>query len=102
MALPRTQRMVVNKLAAILRVADALDRGHMQQVREFVTERQGGDLVIYVRGATDLTLERRSIADKCGMFEDIFGMRVRVEEEAAVASGERGTAASKPTEASGL
>jgi exopolyphosphatase/guanosine-5'-triphosphate,3'-diphosphate pyrophosphatase len=89
MALPRTQRMVVNKLAAILRVADALDRGHMQQVREFTTERQGADLVIYVRGAIDLTLERRSIADKCGMFEDIFGMRVRVEEEAAVPSGER-------------
>jgi exopolyphosphatase/guanosine-5'-triphosphate,3'-diphosphate pyrophosphatase len=89
MALPRNQRMVVNKLAAVLRVADALDRGHMQQVRDFSVERQGPDLVIYVRGATDLTLERRSIADKCGMFEDIFGMRVRIEEEAPVAPADR-------------
>lgn len=83
-SLPRDQRMVVNRLAAVLRVADALDRGHMRQVRDFSVERQGGDLVICVRGAADLTLERRSMAGKGDMFEDIYGMRVRIEQEAPV------------------
>lgn len=82
MALPRDQRMVVNKLGAILRVADALDKGHWQQVRRFEVEREDQDLVIYVKGAGDLILERRAVATKDDMFEDIFGMRIRLEEQA--------------------
>ncbi|MFO7956590.1 MAG: Ppx/GppA phosphatase family protein [Candidatus Brocadiia bacterium] len=81
MALPREQRMVINKLAAILRVADALDRGHYQQVQDFEMERQGFDLVIYVKGVADLALERRAMAEKADLFEDMFGMRVRLEED---------------------
>ena len=73
--------MVINKLAAILRVADALDRSHSQQVRHFTLDRQERDLVIYVKGAGDLTLERQGLADKGDLFEEIFGMRVRLEEE---------------------
>jgi len=80
-ALPREQRMVVNKLAAMLRLADALDRGHCRQVSDFSVEYQGQDLTIYVRGAADLTLERRALADKADLFEEVFGMHVRLEEE---------------------
>lgn len=80
-ALSRPQRMIVNKLAAMLRVADALDRGHWQQVDDFQIERRQHDLVIYVRGAADLTLERRAIAKKSDLFEDVFGMHVRLEHE---------------------
>jgi len=80
-ALPREQRMAINKLAAILRVADALDTGHWQQVLDFTVERQGNDLVIYVKGAPELTLERRAMADKANLFEEIYGLKVRLEEE---------------------
>jgi len=86
MALSREDRMTINKLAAILRVVDALDRGHAQQVREFELERQGRDLVIYIKGAVELTVERRAVQHKGDLFEDIFGMRVRLEEEPAVSS----------------
>jgi exopolyphosphatase/guanosine-5'-triphosphate,3'-diphosphate pyrophosphatase len=81
MALPREQRMVVNKLAAVLRVADALDRGHWSQVSSFQVERRDQDLVILAKGAGDLTLERRALADKQDLFEDIFGMRIRIEQQ---------------------
>ncbi len=81
MALPREQRLVINKLAALLRLADALDRGHYQQVRDFQLERQGSDLVLYVKGAADLTLERRAAVEKGDLFQDVFGMKVRLEEE---------------------
>lgn len=79
-AMPREKRVVVSKLAAVLRVADALDRGHGKQVQDFHLERRGGELVIHVHGATDLTLERRAMAKKADLFEDIYGMTVRLEE----------------------
>jgi exopolyphosphatase/guanosine-5'-triphosphate,3'-diphosphate pyrophosphatase len=80
MALSGEQRMEINKLAAILRVADALDKAHWQQVRDFDVLRHNGDLVIHIRSAIDLSLERRALAMKSNLFEDIFGMRVRIEE----------------------
>ncbi len=86
MQLARELRMAVSKLAAILRVADALDRGHWQQVCRFRVERRDQDLVVYVKGAGDLTLERRAIQDKGDLFEDIFGLRVRIEEDTGPAA----------------
>jgi exopolyphosphatase/guanosine-5'-triphosphate,3'-diphosphate pyrophosphatase len=79
-ALPRDRRILVNKLAALLRVADALDRAHGQQVRDFQGERRGDEFVITVPGVTDLTLERRAIGQKGDLFEDVFGLRIRLEE----------------------
>ena len=79
-SLPRETRVVINKLAAMLRVADALSRGRLYQGRDLRLERQGDDLIIYVPGASDLTLEKRAMAIKGDLFEDIYGMRIRLEE----------------------
>ncbi len=82
-ALPREDRIVVLKLAAILRVADALDRGHDQRLREVAFERREDRLVIRAAGAEradgrgsggDFSLERLSLAEKGDMFEDVFGL----------------------------
>jgi len=80
MALPRQERMVVSKLAALLRVADALDDSHTQQVRDIGFHRQDEELTIYVPTAADLTLERKALAMKSDLFEDIYGLKVRLEE----------------------
>jgi exopolyphosphatase/guanosine-5'-triphosphate,3'-diphosphate pyrophosphatase len=79
-SLPRETRIVINKLAAILRVADALSRGRLYPGSDLRLERQGDDLIIQVPGASDLTLERRALAVRRDLFEDIYGMSVRVEE----------------------
>jgi len=79
MALPREARVVVNKLAALLRVADALARGRIQRIRDLRIERHGDELLIGIPGATDLLLEQRSLAVKGDLFEDIYGMKVRLE-----------------------
>jgi exopolyphosphatase/guanosine-5'-triphosphate,3'-diphosphate pyrophosphatase len=79
MTLSREDRMAVSKLAAILRVADALERGHAQQVRDIRIERRPAELVITAPGISDLTLEHRALAQKADLFEDTFGMKVRVE-----------------------
>jgi exopolyphosphatase/guanosine-5'-triphosphate,3'-diphosphate pyrophosphatase len=87
MALPRDRRILVSKLAALLRVADALDRAHASHIRDFHAQRQGDEFVIVVPGATDLTLERYATAQKSEMFADVFGMKVRLEEERVAAPG---------------
>jgi exopolyphosphatase/guanosine-5'-triphosphate,3'-diphosphate pyrophosphatase len=80
MTLPREKRVLVNKLAAILRVADALDRGHSQQVADFSIEKRPGEIVICINGVADLTLERHAMSQKANLFEDAFGLNVRLEE----------------------
>ncbi len=79
MALPREARVVVNKLAALLRVADALVRGHSRTTPEVRFERQGDEFIVSLGGASDVLLEERAIATKGDLFEDIYGMKIRLE-----------------------
>lgn len=79
-ALPRETRVVINKLAAMLRVADAVARGPYKKATSLRFEHLGDELVIHVPSEGDLILEQRAIASKGDLFEDIFGMRIRLEE----------------------
>jgi exopolyphosphatase / guanosine-5'-triphosphate,3'-diphosphate pyrophosphatase len=81
MTMSREARMIVNKLAAILRVADALDVSRTQSIRDFrcrIDNRNG--FVISVPAGLDLILERRSLAEIGDMFLDIYGLDVHLEE----------------------
>jgi len=81
MALSRELRVAVSKLAAILRVADALARNHSRDVSRFRFERRGDELVILVpAGSGDMLLEQRAVAAKGDMFEEIYGVKIRIEE----------------------
>ncbi len=73
-ALDRDDRIAVSKLAAILRVADALERGHLQLVRDLSFGRGKGQFLITVRGTSDLTLERLALKEKGDMFQAIYGL----------------------------
>lgn len=80
MSLPRETRVVINKLAAILRVADALSKGHIHAGAHLHFERHGDDLIVHVPNGRDLTWEKRTLATKGDLFADIYGMRIRLEE----------------------
>jgi exopolyphosphatase / guanosine-5'-triphosphate,3'-diphosphate pyrophosphatase len=80
MNLPPNRRMAVTKLAALLRVADALDRSHTQQVSDIDVELRREECVLHVRSSGDLTLERLAVTAKGDMFEDYYGLKVRLEE----------------------
>jgi exopolyphosphatase/guanosine-5'-triphosphate,3'-diphosphate pyrophosphatase len=76
--LPRGDRDVVDRLAALLRIADALDREHQQQVsRLTATVEDGRDLVLVVEGSGDLLPERWAVQRKAKMCERVFDLRVR-------------------------
>ncbi len=76
MALDRNSRMVVSKIAALLRVADALDRSHLQHARAIGFAREGQQFVITLADVEDVTLERVAIKEKGSLFESIFGLQI--------------------------
>lgn len=75
-ALDRESRIAVAKLASILRVADALDRAHVQRIRHITCTLQDGDFVIGIPDVDDLSLEQVALHQKGTMFEDVYGKRV--------------------------
>lgn len=82
MSLPRGDRAVVSKLAAILRVADALDNSHQQKIRQFVLEHTEKVYTIWAPPeAGDISLERESLKRKGNMFTDVFGVLIDLKQK---------------------
>ena len=69
-------RIRVSKLAAILRVADALEFSHERGKEALNFETQKDELVIRVRTRDDLTLAQRQMDARSGMFQTVYGLRV--------------------------
>ena len=76
MTLQREERMLVLKMASLLRVADALERGHSRQPRKITVEHRFETVVLHVDKKFDLSLELMGIEEKGGLFQDVFGYKV--------------------------
>ncbi|HET9317404.1 MAG TPA: Ppx/GppA phosphatase family protein [Vicinamibacteria bacterium] len=84
MALDREARVVINKLSAILRLANALDADHLQKVKDVkVVAEEDGDWVLEVDGGGDLTMERLASLARSDFLTDVFGRRVAFRETRA-------------------
>jgi len=75
-ALRREHRIAVLKLAAILRIADALDRGHNQRIRDVWTEKDEDAVVLHCSYQGDVSVEKYGLKLKGEMFEEVFGYRI--------------------------
>lgn len=75
-SLEREDRVVVAKLAAILRLAIALDDTRSGRIREIECTREGRQWVIKVPGVDDVSLEQIAMRQNSGLFRDVFGMQV--------------------------
>jgi exopolyphosphatase / guanosine-5'-triphosphate,3'-diphosphate pyrophosphatase len=73
-------RVIVSKLAAILRLADALDNEHASKVGALSVEYKKPKLLLRLQGDGDLLLEKWALAKKAGMFEEVFSVRVVMED----------------------
>ncbi|TFH06094.1 MAG: Ppx/GppA family phosphatase [Spirochaetales bacterium] len=76
--LNRERRTLVLKLAAILRIADALDRGHSQRVQSVSVDAHDGEVVLNCSPHGDISIERHGFPDKVDMFEEVFGLTVDI------------------------
>lgn len=74
--LPRNDRMTILKLTSILRIADALDRGHIQKFNDFTIRMENNSLIIHTVNASNTVLEKIALSEKSGMFESVFGYKV--------------------------
>ena len=81
MTLDFSDRIVVAKLSAILRLADALDHTHSGRIGEIRCAVQKGRLMITVPGVEDMSLEEISLQSKGSLFEDVYGMRPVIQAE---------------------
>jgi exopolyphosphatase / guanosine-5'-triphosphate,3'-diphosphate pyrophosphatase len=75
-SLRQEQRLIVLKLASMLRVADGLDRSHQQRVESFRLEVEEGDLLVDCTHQGDISVERYGMVLKAQMFEEVFGYHV--------------------------
>ena len=79
-ALPLEDRMTVAKLAALLRVADSLERTPRETPRALDFRREADRFVIQVRDMEDLTMERLVLKEKGNLFFDVFGLMPELRE----------------------
>ena len=73
--LPREERVAVMKMAAIIRVADAIARG-TSQARTLHFKVEPGTLTISIEGAGSLAVEQYALRQKGELFERTYGMKV--------------------------
>jgi len=76
MKMDRHSRIVIQKLAAILRVADALDRSHTQTVKISDLKMGNNKLIIFTAHTGDVSMERLGLSEKADLFESLFGLKV--------------------------
>jgi len=76
--LSQKDRLIVLKLSAILRVCDALDRGHVQRVKNIRLDIRESEICIYGEYPGDVSLERYALQFKSELFEEVFGYSIRL------------------------
>jgi len=77
MMLSRENRLVVQQLSAVLRVADALDRAHQQRINFSLTI-DDKHLIIHSQNHRDTALEQDSLLSKGNLFEQIYGITLLI------------------------
>ena len=75
----RRRRRAIRTLAAILRLAESLDRSHSQQVTGIELHDRGDDSLLQVRTTGDAELELWAAARHAAPFELLLGKPIRVE-----------------------
>jgi exopolyphosphatase/guanosine-5'-triphosphate,3'-diphosphate pyrophosphatase len=77
-SLPEIEKIRIAKLAAILRLADALDSGHKQKITQIEPQLDEDELILVVTTAKDIMLEQWSLARKGMLFSDVFGVTPKI------------------------
>jgi exopolyphosphatase / guanosine-5'-triphosphate,3'-diphosphate pyrophosphatase len=81
------RREQVDRLAGLLRIADALDRGHRQGVRDVSVAAADGVLRLVATVHGDTAAEERAVARKARLLERVMGKRVQARFETATPAG---------------
>jgi exopolyphosphatase/guanosine-5'-triphosphate,3'-diphosphate pyrophosphatase len=84
-ALAKPLRRTVAWLAAILRIAEGLDRSHYQLVRSVVVQRRRPEWILRLTSRRDAQLELWAARQRTALLERLLGKRVRIAMQSAAA-----------------
>lgn len=70
----RNSYLLVAKLTAILRLANAMDRSHYQKVKALRVVLKEQELQMIIDSSQDISLELGMLRDKVKFFEEVFGI----------------------------
>lgn len=83
-ALSETDRQTVQRLGAILRIADAFDVGYERRVSDIIVEKSGKDrLLMTLVGNADFSAELTAVQFRKEMFEAAYGCTLEIRAECA-------------------
>ncbi len=80
----REEYLLITKLVAILRVANAMDRSHKQKFDAVRFAVKDGELLITVDTQEDITLEKGLFPPKADYFEEVFHIRPVIRQKRTV------------------
>lgn len=86
-ALSAEEKRTVAFLMPLLRLGDALDRGHDQRVSRIHLQPESGRVVLSLEGEGDLDLEQWAAGQVGPIFESTYGVRLAVERKRRSSSG---------------
>ena len=73
---PESEDMIrIQKLTAMLRVVNAMDRSHKQKFRNVTAKLKEKELYLITDSTADISLERGLFREKADFFEQVFGIR---------------------------
>ena len=77
-------KVIVSKLSAILRLADALDSSHNQKIRDIDVIWKGNHVEILALTNEDISLEEWTFNYKASFFEEVFGLQALVRRKGGI------------------
>ncbi len=72
--LPQQERIVVSKLSAIFRLANAMDKSHLEKLKNIKMSLDEDRVLIRAETASNTLLERWSFEESAHFFKDVFGL----------------------------
>ncbi len=80
----QSEYMVIVKLLAILKVANALDRSHKQKIKNVSITVKDGELTIVIEANLSMALEKGLFTKNADFFEEIFSIRPVLKEKTSI------------------
>ncbi len=78
-SLPQKDRIIVNKLSALLRLADAIDVSHSGTVTDVALTETKSGWHIKLSGKRDMMLANWALTNRKSLFEEIFGVNLAID-----------------------
>lgn len=69
------QRMIVSKLTAILKIAEAFDKTYQSKITKFKIQLSGNHLTFVIWTNQNFKLEEWSFSNRISFFEEVYGIR---------------------------